>query len=94
MKENFANIPRIFENTLVSKNDIDHLIGTYSEEEGEISQPRKMLPLSFTLQEGTLIIPLLLFYLQQGLVCTKIHRCVEYTPKKCSNSFVQSAVVA
>ena len=29
-----------------------------------------------------------------GLVCTKIHLFVEYTPKKCFNSFVQSAVDA
>ena len=29
-----------------------------------------------------------------GLVGTKIHRFVEYTPKKCFNSFVQSAVDA
>ena len=29
-----------------------------------------------------------------GLVCTKIHRFVEYTPKKCFNSFVQLAVDA
>ena len=35
-----------------------------------------------------------MFYLQLGLVCTKIHRFVEYTPKKCFNSFVQSAVDA
>ena len=34
------------------------------------------------------------FYLQLGLVCPKIHRFVEYTPKKCFNSFVQSAVDA
>ena len=53
-----------------------------------------MLISRFTLQNGTLITPLLLFYLQLGLVCTKIHRFVEYTPKKCFNSFVQSAVDA
>ena len=29
-----------------------------------------------------------------GLVCTKTHRFVEYTAKKCFNSFVQSAVDA
>ena len=34
------------------------------------------------------------FYIQLGLVCTIIHRYVEYTPKKCFNSFVQSAVDA
>ena len=32
--------------------------------------------------------------MQLGLVCTKINRFVEYTPKKCFNSFVQSAVDA
>ena len=66
----------------------------YAEEERLLSQPRKMLKSSFTLQNGTLITPLLLFYLQLGLVCTKIHRFVEYTPKKCFNSFAQSAVDA
>ena len=35
-----------------------------------------------------------MFYLQLGLVVTKIHRFVEYTPKKCFNSFAQSAVDA
>ena len=91
---NFANFPPIFKNTLVSKNNIGDLMKTYAEEEGIMSQPRKMLISSFTIQNGTLITPLLLFYLQLGLVCTKIHRFVEYTPKKCFNSFVQSAVDA
>ena len=53
-----------------------------------------MLISRFKIQNGTLITPLLLFYLQLGLVCTKIHRFVEYTPRKCFNSFVQSAVDA
>ena len=94
LRANFANFPPIFKNTLVSKNDIGDLTKTYTEEEGIMSQPRKMLISSFTIQNGTLIFPLLLFYVQLGLVCTKIHRFVEYTPKKCFNSFVQSAVDA
>ena len=67
---------------------------TYAEGEGIMSQPRKMLITSFTLQNGILITPLLLFYLQLGLVCTKIHRFVEYTPNKSFNSCMQSAVDA
>ena len=90
----FANFPPIFKNTLVSKNDIGDLMKTYAEEGGIMSQPRKMLISSFTIENGTLITPLLLFHLQLGLFCTKIHRFVEYAPKKCSNSFVQSAVNA
>ena len=64
----------------------------YAEEERLSSRPRKMLISSFTLQSGKLITPLLLIYLQLGLVCTKKHRFAEYTRKKDFNSFVQSAV--
>ena len=90
----FDNFPPIFKNILVSKNDIGDLMKTFAEKGGKMSQPRKMLISSFTLQNGTLITPLLLFYLQMGLVCTKIHRFVDGNPKKCFNSFVQSAVDA
>ena len=92
LRANFVNFPPIFKNTLVSKNDIGDLRITYAEKEGIISQPRKMLISSFTLQNGTLIvppIPLRLLYLQLGLVVTKLHSFVEYTPKKCFNSFVR-----
>ena len=67
---------------------------THAEEEGIMSHPQKMLISSFTLQNGTLITSLLLIYLQLGLVVTKIHRFVEYTPRKCFSSFVQAAVHA
>ena len=94
LRANFANFPPIFKNILVSKNDIADLMKTYAEEEGKMSQPRKMLISSLTLQNGTLNTPLLLFYLQLGLVVKKIHRFVEYTPEKGFNRFVQSAVDA
>ena len=53
-----------------------------------------MLISSLFLENGTLITPLLLFYLDLGLVCNKIYGFVEYTPVKCFNKFVQSAVNA
>ena len=94
LRENFANFPPILKNTFVSKNDIGDLMKNYAEEERFLSQPQKMLKSSFSIQNGTLITPVLLFYLKLELVVTKIHRFVEYTPKKCFNSFVQSAVDA
>ena len=66
----------------------------YAEEEGLLCQPRKMLTSSYFIENGTLITPLLLFYLDLGLVCKKIYRFVEYIPVKCFNNFVQSAVYA
>ena len=92
LRANVASFPPIFKNTSVGKSDIGDWKKNYAREERLLSQPRKMLISSFTLQNGTLTTPLLVFYLQLGLVCTKIHRFVEYTPKKCFNSFVQSVV--
>ena len=66
----------------------------YADKQGLLCQPRKMLFSSYFLENGTLITPLLLFYLELGLVCKKIYRFVEYTPVKCFNKFVQSAVDA
>ena len=53
-----------------------------------------MLISSYFLENGTLNTPLLLFYLELGLVCQKFYRFVDYTPVKCFNKFVQSAVNA
>ena len=49
---------------------------------------------SFHLKNGTLITPLFLFYFDLGLVRTKLYRFVEYTPMKCFNKLVHSAVNA
>ena len=67
----FSYFPPIFKNTLVSKHDIGDLMKTYAEEEGIMYHPRKLLISSFTLQNDTMITPLLLFYLQLGFVCRK-----------------------
>ena len=66
----------------------------FAEKGGIKSQPRRMLISSFHLKNGTIITPLLIFYLHLGLECTKNDQFVQYTPKKCFNSFVQSAVNA
>ena len=94
LKTYFANFPPIFKNTVVGWNDIGTLMKEYAEKEGILSQLRKMLISSFNLKNGTIIIPFFLFYLHLGLDCTIIHQIVQYTPKKCLKSFLQSAVKA
>ena len=66
----------------------------YGEKEGIVPQARRLLISGFFLSNGTNITPLLLFYLKLELVCKKIRRFVQYTPRKCFNNFVQSAVDA
>ena len=74
------------------KKDLGDLMKIYVEEEGLLSQPRKMLNSSFSVKNGTLITPFSLFYLDFGLVCTKLYRFVEYTPMENFNNFVQSTM--
>ena len=90
----FSNFPPIFKNTVVSREDIGTLMREYAEKENIMAQPIKMLIPSFSLTNGTIITPLLLFYLKLGLDCKKIHRFFQYTPRNCINNFVQSAVDA
>ena len=47
-----------------------------------------------SLQNNELISLLFLFYVEMVHVCTKTHDFVEYTPRKCFNSFLLSAVDA
>ena len=84
----------MFKKTVVSRNDIGDLMKEYAEKEGIMPQPRRMLISSFILTNGTILTPLLLFHLKPGLFCKKIHRFVQYTPRKCFDNFVQSAVDA
>ena len=93
-RNTFSHFPPIFKNTVLSRNDIGDLMKQYAEKEMIMSQPRRMLISSFHLNNGTIMTPLLLFYFDLGLECTKFHQFIQYTPKKCFKSFVQSAVNA
>ena len=66
----------------------------YAVENNLLKQPQRMLISSFNLENGTIITPLLNFYISLGLKCTRIYRFVQYTPRKCFNTFVQSVVDA
>ena len=94
MRKKLANFHPISIHTLATKNDIRDLMKDYTEGEKIISQPWKRLLSSFTLQNRTLITPLLFFYLQLGLAVTRTGRYDVCTPEKGFNSFVQPAVDA
>ena len=91
LRSYFSNFPPIFTNTVVSRTNIGYLMREYAEKENIMAQPRRMLISSFVLTNGTIITPLLLFYMKLGLVFKKIHRFVQYTPRKCFNNFLQCA---
>ena len=66
----------------------------HTEKEGILTEPKRMLKSSYFLEKGTIILPLLLFYLDLGLVGKKNCRFVQHIPMKCFNSLVQSAANA
>ena len=86
LKPTFSNFPPIFKNIDVSRNDIGEYIKNYAEENDLLKNPQRMLISSFNLENGTIITPLLNFYLNLGLQCTKIYRFVEYTPRNVSTN--------
>ena len=81
LRDYFSNFPPKLKNTVVSRDDIGNLMKKYAQKEIIMAQPKKMLISSFFLTNGTIITPLLLFYLQLGQVCKKIHRFVQYIPE-------------
>ena len=87
-------VDTLVKNTVVSNEYNGTLMKESAEKENIMVQPERMLISSFHLNNGRLITPLLLFYLKHGLVCKKIHPFVQYIPKKCFNTVVQSAVNA
>ena len=94
LRDYFSNFPPIFKNTAVSRDDIGNMMEQYSDKEKNIAQPRRRLTSSFILTNGTIITPLILFYMQLLLVCKMTHWFVQYNPRKCFDNFVQSAVNA
>ena len=94
LKNKFSKFPPIFKNFNVSRADIGDYMRDYAIDNDLLKQPQRMLISSFKLENGTVITPLLNFYLSLGLKSTKIYRFVQYTTKKCFNNFAQSVVDA
>ena len=76
--------------TEVSRKDISPLMRDFAEKTKCLPQPRKMLIGSYFAKKIFLITPLVKWYLEQGLVVTKVYEFVEYVPKQCFRGFGES----
>ena len=65
-----------------------------AEKKRRLTEPRRMLLSNYFLENGTIVTPLLLFYLDLVVNCGNIYRFVQYIPMGRFNNFVQSAVNA
>ena len=94
LKPTFAECPPIFKNTTVSRDDIGPTMATYAEANGILTQPRRMLIGSMFGEKILIGTPLLRWYLEHGLVVTKIYQVMEFRPSRCFRPFADRVTTA
>ena len=90
----FEDFPPIFKNCEVGRDNIGVRMKEFAERHKLLSKPRKMPISSFKLDRGPIITPLLLFYLEKGVILRDVFWFLQYTPRRCFQSFVQNVVDA
>jgi G:T-mismatch repair DNA endonuclease (very short patch repair protein) len=94
LKAKFAEMPPIFKNVNIKRDDIGEFMKNYAEANDIMPQPRRSLIGSFWGKKILLSTPLLRWYLNHGLVVTRVYEFVEYTPKACFEPFGQAVSTA
>ena len=87
LRTHFDEMTPIFKNTDVSLEDIGEPMKKYAEQNKLMSQPQCTLIGSYHGEKILLATPLLQWYLEHGLVVTKIYQVVQYWPEDCFKKF-------
>ena len=89
LRHRFREMTPIFKHARISRADIGPHMQQYAEDRNIMSQPRNALIGSYFGGEILLSSRLAKWYLEHGLVISKIHRAVEYEPVKCFEKFAE-----
>ena len=87
LRHRFREMTPIFKHASLSREDIGPHMRHYAEENNIMTQPRNALIGSYFATEILLSSRLAKWYLEHGLVISKIYRAVEYEPVKCFEKF-------
>ena len=87
LKDKFSEMTPIFKNVEVTDCDIGDFMTSYLTESGKKFANTRYLIGSMFGKKILLITPLLKWYLEHGLVVTKIHQIVQFQPKRCFQRF-------
>ena len=87
LKEYFSEMTPIFKNTLVSRNDVGAHMRDHLQRADRIKRPQRQLIGSYFAKEILLRSPLLKWYLEKGLIVTKVHMLVQYVPHQSFSPF-------
>ena len=94
LKEKFSEMTPIFKNSLVGLGDVGDHMKRYLEASGKLKQPQRQLIGSFFGNGILLGTPLLKWYLDHGLLVSKVHLVVQYTPEETFKPFVHEVTAA
>ena len=87
LKEYFSEMTPIFKNTGVSLKDVGQQMQEYAKQHNIKDVPRRLLIGSYFGKKIGLATPLLKWYLEHGLVITRIYNVVEYVPNAALKDF-------
>lgn len=80
----------VFKNCVVTENDIGEHMQEFLASQGEQYKPTKYLIGSMYAKDILLITPLARWYLEEGLIITKIEQLIQFEPKPCFKAFAES----
>ena len=87
LKPKFQEMTPIFKNTNITIDDIGPHMKQFAEEHESMPRPRRALIGSNKAEKILLATPLLQFYLEQGLVVTKVYQAVQWCSRPCLAPF-------
>ena len=84
----FEEMTPVFKNTTISQDDIGDYMRDYLTHDGKTFKDTRYLIGSMFGDKILLITPLLKWYLEHGLIVTKVYQVIEFEPRQCFGEFV------
>ena len=83
LKHKFRDLPPIFKRAEVGRADIGEHMKKYCEESGLLPSPRPMLISSYFAVNTLIATPLLKWYIDMGLIVTRVYMVMQYRRSRC-----------
>ena len=90
LKPYFQEMTPIFKNTIVKRADIGCFMDDFLKNSGKSFVDTRYLIGSMFAEKVLIITPLLLWYLEHGLIVTRIYQLVEFNPIRCFKDFADN----
>ena len=87
LKDKFSEMTPVFKNTVVTRNDIGQYMEDYLTENNVDFPDTRYLIGSMFGTKILLITPLAQWYMEQGLVITKVYQLIQFKPERCFETF-------